>query len=126
MSEKDEGIYDVMNKGIKCFSGDIIVLLNSDDFYKDEFVVEKVVYEFERKNCDSVYVDLVFVKFDCLEKVVRYYEIGEFNFKILFYGVVLAYFMFFVKKVIYECYGLYKIDYKILVDFEMIICLFVV
>ncbi len=126
ISEKDEGIYDAMNKGIKRSSGDIIALLNSDDFYKDEFVVEKVVHEFENKNCDSVYADLVFVKPDCLEKVVRYYESGEFNPKTLLYGVVPAHPTLFVKKAIHERYGLYKTDYKISADFEMIIRLFVV
>ncbi len=126
VSEKDKGIYDAMNKGIKRSSGDIIALLNSDDFYKDEFVVEKVVREFERKNCDSVYADLVFVKPDCLEKVVRYYESGEFSPKTLLYGVVPAHPTLFVKKAIYERYGLYKTDYKISADFEMIIRLFVV
>lgn len=94
MSEKDEGIYNAMNKGIKRSSGDIIALLNSDDFYKDEFVVEKVVHEFENKNCDSVYADLVFVKPDRLEKVVRYYESGEFSPKTLLYGVVPAHLRF--------------------------------
>ncbi|RVZ66669.1 glycosyltransferase family 2 protein [Helicobacter pylori] len=126
VSEKDKGIYDAMNKGIKRSSGDIIALLNSDDFYKDEFVIEKVVHEFERKNCDSVYADLVFVKPDRLEKVVRYYESGEFNPKTLLYGVVPAHPTLFVKKAIYERYGLYKTDYKISADFEMIIRLFVV
>ncbi len=99
VSEKDEGIYDAMNKGIKRSSGDIIALLNSDDFYKDEFVIEKVV---------------------------RYYESGEFSPKTLLYGVVPAHPTLFVKKAIYERYGLYKTDYKISADFEMIIRLFVV
>ncbi|WQU98345.1 glycosyltransferase [Helicobacter pylori] len=126
VSEKDKGIYDAMNKGIRRASGDIIALLNSDDFYKDEFVLEKVVHEFENKNCDSVYADLVFVKPNCLEKVVRYYESGEFHPKTLLYGVVPAHPTLFVKKEIYERYGLYKSDYKISADFEMIIRLFVV
>ncbi|EEC24153.1 hypothetical protein HPB128_197g3 [Helicobacter pylori B128] len=78
------------------------------------------------KNCDSVYADLVFVKPDCLEKVVRYYESGEFSPKTLLYGVVPAHPTLFVKKAIYERYGLYKTDYKISADFEMIIRLFVV
>ncbi|MGL2472582.1 glycosyltransferase family 2 protein [Helicobacter pylori] len=126
VSEKDKGIYDAMNKGIRRASGDIIALLNSDDFYVDEFVIEKVVHEFEKKHCDSVYADLVFVKPDCVEKVVRYYESGEFNPKTLLYGVVPAHPTLFIKKAIHERYGLYKTDYKISADFEMIIRLFVV
>ena len=61
ISEKDKGLYDAMNKGIAQATGDIVGILNSDDFYIDEFVIEKVVKEFEEKKCDSVYADLIYV-----------------------------------------------------------------
>ncbi|AFI05016.1 glycosyltransferase family 2 protein [Helicobacter cetorum] len=125
VSEPDRGIYDAMNKGIKLASGDIVALLNSDDFYTHSDVVEKIVHIFENQCCDSVYADLVFVNPNNLEKVVRYYESGEFKPKSLLYGVVPAHPTLFIKKEIYERYGLYKTDYKISADFEMIIRLFV-
>jgi len=79
ISEKDKGLYDAMNKGIAQATGDIVGILNSDDFYIDEFVIEKVVKEFEEKKCDSVYADLVYVKPDNLEKTVRYYDSSYFT-----------------------------------------------
>ncbi|WP_348653120.1 glycosyltransferase family 2 protein, partial [uncultured Sulfurimonas sp.] len=70
ISEKDKGLYDAMNKGIGLATGDIVGILNSDDFYIDEFVIEKVVKEFEDMKCDSVFADLVFVKPENLDKTV--------------------------------------------------------
>ncbi|MBN2816772.1 MAG: glycosyltransferase [Campylobacterales bacterium] len=121
ISEKDKGLYDAMNKGIALATGDIVGILNSDDFYIDEFVIEKVVKEFVNKDVDSVYADLVFVKPDNLEKVVRYYDSGKFHPSKFAYGWMPAHPTFFVKKVFYDKYGLYKIDYKIAADYELLI-----
>ena len=57
ISEPDKGLYDAMNKGLSLATGDIVGILNSDDFYIDEFVIEKVVNEFKEKQVDSVYAD---------------------------------------------------------------------
>ena len=61
ISEPDKGIYDAMNKGIQMASGDVIGVLNSDDFYHDERVVEDIVNAFEQKNVDCIYGNLVFI-----------------------------------------------------------------
>ena len=60
ISEKDNGIYDAMNKGIELSTGDIIGFLNSDDIYFNDCVVENIVKEFRKSNPDSVYGDLVY------------------------------------------------------------------
>ena len=70
ISEPDGGLYDAMNKGIELSNGDIVGMLNSDDFYIDEFVIENVIKEFEAKDVDSVYADLVYVNPGNLDKVV--------------------------------------------------------
>jgi len=57
VSEKDHGIYDAMNKGIKLASGDIVGILNSDDIYLDKAVISAVVSQFNEKNVDSVFAD---------------------------------------------------------------------
>jgi len=119
ISEKDKGLYDAMNKGIRLSTGDIVGILNSDDFYIDEFVIEKVVKEFEEKQVDSIYADLVFVKPKNLEKIVRYYDSSKCipdNFQ---YALYPAHPTFFVKKWVYEKYGVFKTDYKIGADFDI-------
>ena len=120
ISEKDKGLYDAMNKGISLATGDIVGILNSDDFYINEYVIEKVVKEFEEKQCESIYADLVFVKAQNLEKVVRYYDSSHFSPEKFAYGWMPAHPTFFVKKEIYEKYGVFKTDYKIAADYELL------
>ena len=120
VSEKDKGLYVAMNKGIGVATGDIVGILNSDDFYMDEFVIEKVVKKFEEKCVDSIYADLIFVKPENLDKTVRYYDSGQFNPKKFAYGWMPAHPTFFVKREIYEKYGLFKTDYKIAADYELL------
>lgn len=119
ISEPDCGLYDAMNKGLTLATGNIVGILNSDDFYMDEYVIEKVVKEFENKVVDSVFADLVYVKPDDLVKVVRYYDSSlclPGNFRKAMYP---AHPTFFVKREMYEKYGYFKTDYKIAADFDL-------
>lgn len=70
ISEKDEGLYDAINKGIRMCSGDIIGLLHSDDFYPTNKVVSSFVKVFEENNTDAVYGDLVYVDKEDTQKVI--------------------------------------------------------
>ncbi len=119
ISEPDKGIYDAMNKGIKLATGDVVGILNSDDFYMDEFVIEKIVKVFEKKEIDSLFADLVYVKPDNLEKTVRYYDSGKCLPNKFQYALYPAHPTFFVKRWVYEKYGLFKTDYKIAADFDI-------
>ena len=58
ISEKDKGIYDAMNKGVKLATGDIVGILNSDDFYTGPSILEKVAATFEDPLVEAVYGDL--------------------------------------------------------------------
>ena len=120
VSEPDKGIYDAMNKGIALATGDIIGILNSDDFYIDELVIEKVVKEFER-NIDCLYADLVYVRSENLNKVVRYYDSSQFAPSKVAYGWMPAHPTFFVKKDIYSKYGVFRTDLKIAADFDLML-----
>jgi glycosyltransferase involved in cell wall biosynthesis len=120
ISEKDKGLYDAMNKGLALATGDIVGILNSDDFYIDEFAIEKIVKEFEEKQVDSVYADLIFVKPENLTKTVRYYDSSYFTPDRFAYGWMPAHPTFFVKREIYEKYGMFRTDLKIGADFDIL------
>ena len=121
VSEKDNGIYNAMNKGIKASSGDIIGILNSDDFYSNNEVLSKVANIFEETDCDCLYGDLVYVDKGDARKIVRYWKSGEFSKRKLRMGWMLPHPTFFVKKEIYEKHGLYNLKLKTAADYEMIL-----
>lgn len=73
-SEKDEGLYDAMNRGIARATGDVIGILNSDDFYYDDYVLEDINRAMEKQSVDCVYGNLVFVQADSPDKVVRIWK----------------------------------------------------
>jgi len=121
ISEPDRGIYDAMNKGIKLATGEIVGMLNSDDFYASNDVISTVVKEFQKKNVDSVFADLVFVKRDDINKIVRYYKSSNFSPKKFGYGWMPAHPTFFAKREVYEKYGVFKLKYKIAADYELLL-----
>jgi len=78
LSEKDNGIYDAMNKGIKKATGDIIGILNSDDLYVDNLVIKKIVNVFQEKKVDCVHAELYYVKKDNTNQIVRHWKSTDF------------------------------------------------
>ncbi len=121
ISESDNGIYDGMNKGIKAASGDIIGILNSDDFYPNNFILSNVVKTFLAYKCDALYGDLVYVKYYDTDKIVRYWQAGEYSASKLKSGWMLPHPTFFVRKSIYDRFGLYNVELKHASDYEMIL-----
>src|ERR1035437_3828099 len=61
VSEKDEGMYDAMNKGIKLATGDVIGILNSDDVYTSNDVIRTIVDKLKADGTESAWGDLVYV-----------------------------------------------------------------
>ncbi|MDD3854341.1 MAG: glycosyltransferase family 2 protein [Sulfurimonas sp.] len=120
LSEPDNGLYDAMNKGIALATGDVVGILNSDDFYIDNGVIERVMKEFEKSQADSVFADLVYVKSDNLNKVVRYYDSSHFTPQRFAYGWMPAHPTFFVRRWVYEKYRLFRTDLKIAADFDIL------
>jgi glycosyltransferase involved in cell wall biosynthesis len=120
VSEPDKGLYDAMNKGIKLATGYVVGILNSDDLYIDNFVIEKIVKTFEEQKMDSLFADLVYVKPDNLDKIVRYYDSSNFNPLKFAYGWMPAHPTFFVKREVYKKYGLFRTDLKIASDFDIL------
>ncbi|MFA6189498.1 MAG: glycosyltransferase family 2 protein [Sulfuricurvum sp.] len=121
ISESDHGIYDAMNKGLKLATGDIVGILNSDDFYAHTEVISKVVQIFQENRIECMFADLVYVHPKNLEKIVRYYDSSHFSPKKFAYGWMPAHPTFFVKREMYEKYGYFKTDYKIAADYELLV-----
>jgi len=119
ISEKDNGIYDAMNKGVNRTSGDIVGLLNSDDFYMSNTALEKISNAFIRENVDSVYADLYYVKENDTDKIVRSWKTGKKRSFIS--GWHPAHPSFFVKKEVYNKFGIFNTDYRIAADFEIML-----
>ena len=121
LSEPDNGIYDAMNKGVAMATGDIVGILNSDDFYPNNDIIQKVVDTFNSKKVDSIYGDVKFVSPKDLNKVTRYYSSSKWNPEKFAYGYMPAHPSFFVKRECYEKFGNFKTDYKISSDYELLI-----
>jgi glycosyltransferase involved in cell wall biosynthesis len=118
--EKDKGLYDAINKGIKAANGEIVGILNSDDFFPTNDVVEKMVQGFISTNADAVYSDIAFVHPNNLNKIIRYYSSAKFNTNKFKYGYMPAHPSFYAKKSCFEKFGYYYIDYKIAADYELL------
>lgn len=124
ISEPDRGIYDAMNKGIRMATGDVIGILNSDDYFTANDILSRVAGAFNNSNVDAVYGDIHFIKSSSPEKCFRYYSSAKFRPSLLRFGFMPAHPSFYVRRSIYEKAGLYKTDYKIGSDFEMMVRLF--
>jgi glycosyltransferase involved in cell wall biosynthesis len=120
VSEPDLGIYDAMNKGILMATGDIIGMLNSDDSFYDTQALRKVVAVFEQNpEVQCVYGNLILVNNQ--QKVVRSWKSKPFRQGLFAKSWTPAHPTFYCRKELYENYGLYKTDYKIAADAELML-----
>jgi glycosyltransferase involved in cell wall biosynthesis len=120
VSEKDHGLYDAINKGITMATGDVVGILNSDDFFPGDHIVSLIAKTFKETNVDAIYGDIAFVRPDRLDKIMRLYSSKKFTPRKFGYGYMPAHPSFYVRKDCYDKLGLYKFDYKIAADYELL------
>lgn len=120
VSEKDEGLYDAMNKGIKLATGDIVGILNSDDFLYDNEVIQKIVDAFKDNSTQATIANVVFVDQQEL-KIKRFYGAKKWNPSKFAWGQAPPHPSFFARRNLFEQYGYYKTDYEIAADFELMV-----
>jgi glycosyltransferase len=121
ISEPDKGIYDAMNKGLALASGDIIGILNSDDIYADTDVLAVTAENFINSGADCVFGDLVYVDAADTDRVVRYWKSAPYKKGAFRRGWHPPHPAFFVKREIYQKYGVFDTSLRIASDFEIML-----
>ena len=119
VSEPDQGIYDAMNKGIKLANGDIIGILNSDDVYTSQNVIQFVIDRFKNNKVDAVYGDLNYINQN--NKIIRKWRSGEYGQDSFLQGWMPPHPTFFIRRECYEKFGLYNTDFSISADYELML-----
>jgi glycosyltransferase involved in cell wall biosynthesis len=118
--EKDEGIFDAINKGIRISDNELISVLHSDDLYNNENVLKDIVKTFqENKDNDIVYGNLIYVKKDNIDIILRYWKPGPYSKNLFFKGWHPPHPSFFAKKKLFESYGYYVINNGNSADVEL-------
>lgn len=124
ISEKDKGIYDALNKGIRAATGNIIGFVHSDDFLASTDILAKIAIIFQDQKVDGVYGDLHYVQKEDTSKVIRYWKSEAFTPELLKKGWMPAHPTLFLKKEVYEKHGLFNLAYNIAADYELILRIF--
>lgn len=122
ISEKDEGIYFAMNKGLQNASGDILCFLNADDFYADSEVLKNVAELFEKSKAEIVYGDLQYISET--GKILRFWRSSDFEIKMLQKGWMPPHPTVFFKRSVYEKFGGFDTSFTIAADYDWILRVF--
>ncbi|MBC7384394.1 MAG: glycosyltransferase [Bacteroidia bacterium] len=121
LTEPDEGMYDALNKGIQMATGDIIAIINSDDFYVNRHVISQVVHAFEEHKCDAVYSNLYYISNTDKEKIIRTWDAGRYHYDSFYKGWMPPHPAFFVKREVYQKYGSFNTRLKLSADYELML-----
>ena len=126
-SEPDNGIYDAMNKGVQRATGEVIGILNSDDFYVHDNVLDEVANAFATDpTLDVVLGDVDFVKSGDLRNPVRTYRASGFKIWMFRFGFMPPHPAVFIRKSAYDRVGFYKMEYRIAADFDFLLRLLLI
>ncbi|MFZ2038572.1 MAG: glycosyltransferase family 2 protein [Minisyncoccia bacterium] len=121
VAEKHSGIFGNLNKGMELATGDIIGILNSDDFYVSNDVIETVVNEFKKTNADCVWGDILVVDKDDTNKIIRNWKSSAYKEGEYQKGWHPPHPAFFAKREVYQKYGLFRTDLWTSADYESVL-----
>ncbi len=124
ISESDNGIYDALNKGLKLASGDIIGFVHSDDILYSPNIIYEIVDCFSNKSVDGVYGDLLYVNKSNLNHTIRAWKSCEFSYNLLKKGWMPPHPSLYLKREIYDKFGIFNLDYKISADYDFMLRVF--
>jgi glycosyltransferase involved in cell wall biosynthesis len=121
VSEPDRGIYDALNKGIQRASGEVVGFLHSDDMFADAGVLSRIAAAFADPGVGAVYGDLLYVRKDNPDQVVRYWRSGEFSGRRLGWGWMPPHPTLYIRRHVYEQHGLFDTSFRIAADYDFIL-----
>lgn len=121
ISEKDRGVYDAMNKGVRMATGEVVGFLNSDDYYTSDDCLQCVVETFEKSDIEATYGNVHYVSAKTPDKMVRFYCSKHFRPSLMRLGFMPAHPSFYCKRWVFEKYGLFDTGYRIASDFELLL-----
>ncbi|WP_341227595.1 glycosyltransferase family 2 protein [uncultured Arcticibacterium sp.] len=121
VTKADKGIYDAMNQGLELVSGDVIGIINSDDFFPDNRVISRVVAAFESSSAGAVYGDLEYVEAEDTSKITRKWQAKSYDKSNFLKGWMPPHPTFFLKKEYYNQFGLFKPEFKSAGDYELML-----
>lgn len=125
VSEKDNGIYDAMNKGLRLATGDVIGILNSDDLYANNSILNEVMTQFNvDQSLDILYGDLVYVKKDNTSRIVRTWKSKQYYPKFFENGGVPPHPSLFLSTRVYQDAGYFNLKYRLASDYEFMLRIF--
>ena len=120
ISEPDNGIYDAMNKGLALAKGEIVGILNSDDFYANDQVISNIIKMFTKDpSLEACYADLIYVDRYKTSKIIRYFKSSKFKQGLFSKGWSPPHPTFFVRRSVYEKFGLFNLNYRIASDIDL-------
>lgn len=121
LSEKDKGIYDALNKGLRLASGDIVGFMHSDDFFADSSVLAEVANAFSDPEVMAVYGDLQYVDKVDTDRVIRHWKSGVFTPERLRFGWMPPHPTLYVRRSVVEKLGGFDTSFKIAADYDSVL-----
>lgn len=121
ISEPDKGMYDAMNKGIAKASGEVVGILNADDFYSNCDVIAQIAALFEDNSVDTCYGDLEYVDTFNTTKICRYWISGYYRAERFYNGWMPPHPTFFARRSLYERHGIFNLELGSSADYELML-----
>lgn len=119
-SEKDDGIYDAMNKGIRRSTGEVIAFMNSDDWYYNNNIFKNIIPCFERLNAEIVYGDFIQI-WENEDKDYKYFSVADKDPNMLYFTLPFCHQAMFMRRSLFDMLGEYNLDYKVAADYEWVL-----
>lgn len=119
VSEKDQGMYDALNKGITLATGDIVGILNADDVFASNNIVTEIGNSFKNSDADAIIADVAFINKG--GDIIRSYSAKHWNLEKFVWGFMPPHPSFYCKRELFSRLGYYRSDFQIAADYELLI-----